>query len=306
MAKKIIFMGTPNFSVKTLEILANSKYNIKCVYTQPPKKSLRGQKINTSPVQKTAEKFNLEIRSPQSLNNKDEYEYFKSLKPYLVIVVAYGKIIPKNYLDLAEKGFLNIHASLLPKWRGAAPIQRSIMNNDKETGVSFMKIEEGLDTGPYMRQLRLKIDGQSSTEKITEELSELGAKNILKCIEMIENNQAQFVEQDHEKASYAKKINKLESKISWADKADKILYKINSLNPTPGAWFEYDGARYKIWKAEIKELNGIPGEILDEKLIIACKEKSIKILEIQKEGKNRLQIKDFLSGTKILIGTKLT
>lgn len=299
-------MGTPTFSVKVLETLVNSKYNIQCVYTQPPKKSLRGQKINTSAVQKTAEKFNLEIRAPKILNNKDEYEYFKSLKPYLVVVVAYGKIIPKHYLNLAEKGFLNIHASLLPKWRGAAPIQRSIMNNDKETGVSFMKIEEGLDTGPYMKQLKLIIDSQSSTKKITEELSELGAKNILECIKMIENDRAQFIEQDHGKATYAKKVKKTESKISWSEKAEKILSKINSFNPTPGAWFEYNGSRYKIWKAEVMELNGIPGTILDEKLIIACKENSIKILEIQKEGKNRLKTKDFLIGTKILKGTKLT
>ena len=182
MSKKIVFMGTPEFSVPTLEILANSKYKLECVYTQPAQKSSRGQKLKITPVQSTAEKLNLKIKTPKSLNDKSEIEYFKSLNSYIVVVVAYGQIIPKNYLNLAEKGFINIHASLLPKWRGAAPIQRSIMNQDRETGISFMRIEEGLDTGPYFKQIKVNIDQETNSGNLSNILANLGAENILECL----------------------------------------------------------------------------------------------------------------------------
>ncbi len=305
MSKKIIFMGTPQFSVKTLKVLVDSNHEIKCIYTQPPKKSSRGQKIHISPIQKIAEKLNLKVRTPSNLESDVEYEFFKSLNPYLVIVVAYGQIIPEKYLTIPIKGFLNIHASLLPRWRGAAPIQRAIMNNDNETGISFMKINKDLDSGPYMKQLKIKIDKQSTTQKISDELSELGAKNILECIELIEKDEAEFVNQNENKSTYAKKIKKIESKIIWTETASEILAKINSLNPSPGAWFKYNGSRYKVWKAEISSLNGLPGEIIGENFTIGCKEDSIKILELQKEGKNKLKTKDFLIGNKILKGEKL-
>ena len=156
MTKKIVFMGTPQFSVQTLEVLTKSKYKIECVYTQPPKKSSRGQKINPSAIQLSAEKLGLNIRTPDNLDNDVEYKYLKSVDAYLIIVVAYGKIIPKNFLNLPKKGFINIHASLLPKWRGAAPIQRSIINQDYESGISIMKINEKLDAGPFMKQVKVQ------------------------------------------------------------------------------------------------------------------------------------------------------
>ena len=179
------------------------------------------------------------------------------------------------------------------------------MNNDNETGISFMKINKDLDSGPYMKQLKIKIDKQSTTQKISDELSELGAKNILECIELIEKDEAEFVNQNENKSTYAKKIKKIESKIIWTETASEILAKINSLNPSPGAWFKYNGSRYKVWKAEISSLNGLPGEIIGENFTIGCKEDSIKILELQKEGKNKLKTKDFLIGNKILKGEKL-
>ena len=302
MQKKIVFMGTPEFSIQTLEKLALSDYKICCVYTQPQKKSSRGQKLKPSPVQITAEKFSIEIRQPENLNDEKEYQYFKNLKAYIVVVVAYGKIIPKNFFKLAEKGFLNIHASLLPKWRGAAPIQRSIINQDKVSGVSFMKIEEGLDTGPYMKQIKVNLDNQVTTGDLSKKLSDIGANNILKCIELIENDQAIFVNQDNHEATYAKKIIKSESKIDWNEPAENILSKINALNPSPGAWFFHLGERYKIWKAVVSDLSGEPSEVIDEKLTIACKSKSLQIIEIQKEGKKRLTISDFLAGNNISIG----
>ena len=299
-------MGTPEFSVETLRVLKKSQFDLKCVYTQPPKKSSRGQKINPSPVQTVSEKLGIKVRSPNTLNNNEEYEYLKSLKPYIVIVVAYGKIIPKFFLNLPEKGFLNIHASLLPKWRGAAPIQRSIMNQDETTGISFMKIEEGLDEGPFMKQIKVKIDNTTTSEILSKKLSNLGAENILNCIKLIEKGEAKFTKQINEKAIYAKKISKLEAKIDWDQSAEIIVSKINALNPTPGAWFELNGSRYKIWKSEISMLSGDPGKILDESLVIGCGKKSIKILEIQKEGKKKLSIKNFLIGSKFTKNSKIS
>lgn len=306
MSKKIVFMGTPEFSVPTLEILANSKYKLECVYTQPAQKSSRGQKLKITPVQSTAEKLNLKIKTPKSLNDKSEIEYFKSLNSYIVVVVAYGQIIPKNYLNLAEKGFINIHASLLPKWRGAAPIQRSIMNQDRETGISFMRIEEGLDTGPYFKQIKVNIDRETNSGNLSNILANLGAENILECLDMIETKKANFIPQDSSNASYAKKIKKTESKIVWKNTAENVLAKINGLNPSPGAWFEYQSLRYKILRAKISDLSGEPGKILDKNFTIACQEKSISIMEIQKEGKAKLSIKDFIVGANFILGDILS
>ena len=302
MSKKIIFMGTPEFSVPTLEALYKSSYNIECVYSQPPKKSSRGQKVNSSPIQTASERLGIKVRNPLNLNSNEEYEYFKSLKPYLVIVVAYGKIIPKKYLNLSEKGFLNIHASLLPRWRGPAPIQRSIMNRDRTTGISFMKIEEGLDEGPFCRQIEVNIDEQTTSGQLTEKLSILGSENIIKCLDEISKDQLEFINQDHSKATYSKKITKKESKINWQMPANDIIAKINGLNPTPCAWFNLDNVRCKVWKAAISNLSGREGEIMDDDLTIACKEKSIKVLEIQREGKKKMTAKNFLSGIKIKKG----
>jgi len=306
MSKKIVFMGTPEFSTQTLKTLSESKYQIEYVYTQPPQKSARGQRLHKSPVHILSEKLQLKVRNPITLNEDSEYDFFNKIKPYLVIVVAYGKIIPKRYLHLPEKGFINIHASLLPKWRGAAPIQRAIMNKDDETGISIMQIEEGLDTGPFMKQIKIKIDQQTTTDLLSKKLSKLGSDNILKCIKQIDEKKAKFIKQDKTKATYAYKINKDESKINWNDSSSSILSKINALNPAPGAWFMYKEVRYKIWKAVISSLKGSPGEIIDSLATIACNQKSIKILEIQREGKNKLSINDFLVGNKFLKGDKIT
>ena len=298
-------MGTPKFSVRTLEVLIKSEFKISCVYTQQPKKSSRGQKIKKTPVQLAAEIHNLNVRSPSDINDEEEYLYFKSLAPYLVIVVAYGQIIPKRFLELPEKGFLNIHASLLPKLRGAAPIQRSIINSEKETGISIMKIEEGLDTGPYMKQVKINIDKQTNSEELSKKLSELGAKNILGSIDLITNNQAKFIKQDSNNVTYAKKISKSESEIDWNETAQKIISKINGLNPNPGVWFKHNGNRIKILEAEISEHLGKKGEVITNDLVIGCQDKSIKINTLQKEGKIALNAKSFLAGYKIVKGDNL-
>ena len=306
MFKKIVFMGTSNFSVPILKSLYQNGYPIVTIYTQPPQKSMRGQKINKSPIQKMAENLCIECRTPDSLKeNNEEYNFLKLLNPDLVIVVAYGQLISKNYLSLSKHGFINIHASLLPKWRGAAPIQRSIMNLDKETGVSIMKIVEKLDAGPVMMQEKINVTSEMNAEDLSNKLSDLSSKLILECIDEIEGGKAKFIDQDEQKATYAKKINKEEGKINWDNSAENILAQINSLLPNPGAWFSFMGERYKILKASISEAEGEKGKVIDNNLTIACKSKSIKVNEIQRQGKNKQSTSEFLLGSKIKKETAL-
>ena len=306
MLKKIIFMGTPFFAVPILKSLYQDGYPISVVYTQPPQKSQRGQKINKSPVQGISETLNLEFRTPVSLkNNKDEYEYLKELNADIAIVVAYGQIIPKEILTLTKKGFINIHASLLPKWRGAAPIQRSIMNLDKQTGISIMKINEKLDTGPVCSTYKLDIKVNDNAEIISERLSVLAAEKILDNVDEILENKLEFKEQLHKGATYANKIEKSEGKIDWNNSAESIVGKINGLYPSPGAWFIYNGERYKVLKAEIANGVGKAGAVLDDYLEICCKDKSIKILEIQRQGKRPQNINEFMLGSQIKKGSNL-
>ena len=258
MLKNIVFMGSPVFSVPILKSLYQNGYPVSVVYTQPPKKSSRGMKTQKSPVHNMAETLNIDVRTPENLKgNLKEYSFLEELRAELAIVVAYGKIIPENFLTLTKKGFINIHASILPSWRGAAPIQRAIMNLDKKTGIDI-------------------IDGK-----------------------------ANFVEQDDHKASYAHKIQKAEGKINWNNRADEILGLVNGLFPTPGAWFIYKGERHKILKAELGNAKGEPGIVLSENLEIGCKEKSLKIVEIQREGKKAQKSGEFLLGSRIIKGSNL-
>ena len=308
MAKKIIFMGTPLFAVPILKSLYQNGYPISVVYTQPPQKSHRGQKINKSPIQGISETLNIDFRCPENLkDNDEEYEFIKNLNADLAVVVAYGKLIPKNFLNLTKKGFINIHGSILPSWRGAAPIQRSIMNLDKETGISVMKLVETLDSGPVSNIYKIKLDQNNSAEEISEKLSFLAAEKILDDIDDILDDKAKFIDQDHSKASYAKKIEKIEGEINWNDEAEKIIGKINGLFPVPGAFFNFKGERYKILKAEIGNGIGQAGEVLSDKLEIACtNNQSIKILEIQRQGKKPQKIGEFMLGSSIREGSLLS
>ena len=307
MLKKIVFMGTPLFAVPILKALYQNGYPVTVAYTQPPQKSQRGQKINKSPIQGISETLKIECRTPGSLkDNKEEYNYLKELNADLGIVVAYGKIIPKEYLNLVKKGFINIHASLLPKWRGAAPIQRSIMNLEKETGVSIMKIEEKLDTGPICNSYKIKITDKDNAETISEKLSALAAEKISDNIDEILYDKIKFKEQNHNEASYAVKIEKTESQIKWNEAAENIIGKINGLYSSPGAFFIHKGERYKILKAELASGSGEIGEVLDNYLEISCgNKKSIKILEIQRQGKRPQNISEFMLGSQIKKGSNL-
>ena len=213
MALKIIFMGTPEFAVPILKSIYNSKHSILKVYTQPPRKKNRGQKINSTPIQNISEKFNLSVRSPESLDNEQECEYLKNLNPDVVVVVAYGKILPDRFLNLKNTKFINVHASLLPKWRGAAPIQRAIMNLDKFSGISIMQIVPKLDAGPIIIQSKLNInDDTTYKESLARQMSELASEKILKVLDLIENKKAVYVPQNDNEATYAKKKTSLKLK----------------------------------------------------------------------------------------------
>ncbi len=305
MLEKIVFMGTPEFSVPILENLLNNNYKISAVYSQPASKANRGQKINPSAIEILSKKQSLNLRTPTTLNNDLEFNFLKNLKPDIVIVAAYGKIIPKKFLSLAKYGFINVHASLLPKWRGAAPIQRSIMNLDKETGISIMKIVEELDSGPVMFQKKVNIDESMSSSNLSSILSKSASGIIKEILDKIENKQATFFPQDHSKATYAKKILKAEGKINWNESARRILAKINGLNPNPGAWFEYKNERYKVWRGNIVNIREKAGKIIDDKFTISCGEQSIRIVEIQKEGKSKQLASQFLLGNKFIKGEDL-
>jgi methionyl-tRNA formyltransferase len=307
MLKKIIFMGTPFFAVPILKSLYQNGYSVSAVYTQPPQRSQRGQKINKSPIQGISETLKIEYRTPSSLkNNKEEYNYLKGLDADIAIVVAYGQIIPKEYLNLVKEGFINIHASLLPKWRGAAPIQRSIMNLEKETGISIMRIGEKLDTGPVCNSYKIEIMTDDNTETISEKLSTLAAEKILDNIDKILEGKIEFKEQNHDEASYAAKIEKTEGQIEWSETAENIIGKINGLYPSPGAFFTCNGERYKILKASLAVGNGEIGEVLDNYLEISCgNKKSIKVLEIQRQGKRPQNIGEFMLGSQIKKGSNL-
>ena len=304
MALKIIFMGTPDFAVKILNSIIDSKHNVLAVYTQSPKKSNRGQKINISSVQDFSEKKQIKVRTPQKLD-LEEKMFIQKLKPDVVIVVAYGKLIPPEILDIKNIKFINVHASLLPRWRGAAPIQRSIMEMDEETGISIMKIIPELDAGPFMIQEKIKIEKSDNFKSLSDKLAILGSSLTTKALDLIETNTFNFKEQDNAAATYAKKVDKNETEIKWNLPAKNLIAKINGLSPYPGVWFKHQDVRIKILKAIEIEQSGEIGEILDNNLTVACKENAIQILSVQKAGKKILNTKEFLSGYLIKKGEKL-
>jgi len=306
MQRKIAFMGTPVFAVPILKNIYQNGYEISAVYTQPPRKSNRGQKFEKSPIHSFAETISLDVRTPNQLkNNQSEYEHFKKIDLDLVIVVAYGIIIPKEFLLLSKEGFVNLHASILPKLRGAAPIQRAIINQEKETGISVMKINDKLDEGDVSHIFKININENENAQSLSERLSLLASEKISDIIDDVLDKNVNFKPQDHSKATYAKKIEKTEGLINWNEKAENIIGKINGLFPYPGGYFIYRGERYKILKAQKSFSKEKPGKVLSNELEISCGENSIKILEIQREGKKPQKINEFMLGSQIVKGTNL-
>jgi len=296
-------MGTPDFAVPALVALHEAGHELVCVYTQPPRPAGRGKKLQPSPVHRKAEELGIEVRHPTSLKNQDAQAEFAALQADVAVVAAYGLILPQAVLDAPSYGCLNIHASILPRWRGAAPIHRAILAGDAETGVTIMQMEAGLDKGPMLAKVITPIDAKTTGE-LTEELAELGANAMVGVLNDLEHLAA--IPQDDGAATYAPKIDKAEARIDWSKPAEEIERRARGLAPFPGAWFESDGERVKLLRAELAEGSGNPGEVLNENFTIACGSGAIRPLRLQRAGKPAMDREDFLRGNPIAKGTILS
>ena len=294
---RIIFMGSPDFAVPTLQALVDAAHEVVCVYTQPPRPGgRRGKELTKTPVHQLAERLGVEVRHPASLKSAEEQEAFAALEADAGVVAAYGLILPQAILDAPRHGCLNVHASLLPHWRGAAPIHRSIMAGDEVTGVTIMQMEAGLDTGPMLATVRTPVEDKTTGE-LTEELGELGAQLMVGTL--IDLDALHAIAQDDEAATYARKIDKAEARIDWTKSAEEVVRHIHGLSPFPGAWFEMDGVRVKVLRAEMAEGSGDPGTVIDDHLAIACGEGAIRPARLQRAGKPAMDRADFLRGNAI-------
>ena len=299
---RIAFMGTPDFAVPTLDALLAAGHDIRAVYTQPPRPAGRGKALLPSPVQKRAEAAGLEVRSPVSLRDAEAQAAFAALDLDAAVVAAYGLILPEPILQAPDYGCLNVHASMLPRWRGAAPIQRAILAGDTRTGVTIMQMEKGLDTGPMMAVLPAEIDGKTAGE-LSEELAAIGAGLMSEVLRRLPR--VGRIPQNEARASYAPKIDKSEAKLDFTKSAVEVERQIRAFNPAPGAYFEYGGERIKVLAAEIGEPGGAPGTVLDHGLAIACGEGSILPSLVQRAGRGAMTTGELLRGFAIPAGTIL-
>ncbi|NJM50139.1 MAG: methionyl-tRNA formyltransferase [Sphingomonadales bacterium] len=298
---RIAFMGTPEFAVPALNALAAAGHDIAAVYSQPPRRAGRGKKMTPSPVHARAEELGIEVRTPFSLKDAQEQAAFAALNLDVAVVAAYGLILPQAVLDAPKHGCINIHGSLLPRWRGAAPVQRAILAGDNETGICIMQMEAGLDTGPVLLTGRTEIARKNSAE-LTAELADMGADLMVQVLNNLPAYPA--VDQNEDGVTYAAKIDKAETRIDFARDAQAVERQIRAF--FPAAWFEYAGERYRILKAEIAaEQKGVSGCILDTHLTIACASGAIRPVSIQRAGKPAMALGDFLRGNQIAAGTQL-
>jgi methionyl-tRNA formyltransferase len=293
--QRLIFFGSPDFALPPLKTLYLGGYEIVGVYTQEPKKKSRGMKELKTPVHLWAESQLLPVYFPSKLD-KQSLEEFESLKPDVAILFAYGKIIPPEWLNVPIFGFINIHASLLPRWRGAAPVQRAIENNDKKSGITIMKMNEGLDEGPIIASQEIAINSETNGQTLIDQISHDSCSLLYNNLEKYLKGLLSPVDQDHEKSTYASKINKDESRLYWNTDAKILEQKIRAFYPYPATWFSHKGKRYKVLKAKVSSFEGESGKILQSPLIIGCKQNSLEILEIQAEGKTPQSVDQFLLG----------
>lgn len=303
---RIIFMGTPAFAVPTLAALHEAAHEIVAVYTQPPRPAGRGKKLQPSPVQREAEIRHLEVLAPVSLKSPEEQARFAALGADLAVVAAYGLILPQAILDAPKRGCLNVHASLLPRWRGAAPVQRAILAGDPQTGITLMQMEAGLDTGPMLATARVQVDGKTAGA-LTAELAEIGAQLMVGTLTELKMLHA--VPQDDTLATYARKIDKAESRIDWAQAAEQIERQVRAFAPAPGAFFEHEGERFRVLAAEVVANEGADagaaGEALDDRLTIATGAGALRLLTLQRAGKPAMEAAALLRGKPVAAGTRL-
>jgi len=301
---RIVFMGTPDFSVSVLDALVEAGHEIAAVYSQPPRPAGRGKKDRPSPVHQRADELGLEVRTPVSLKSADAQADFAALKADVAVVVAYGLILPQAVLDAPARGCLNIHASLLPRWRGAAPIHRAIMAGDAQTGVCIMQMEAGLDTGPVLLRDVLDIGPQETTAQLHDRLSVMGARSIVAALDQLDQLTPQV--QPEEGVIYAAKIDKSEARIDWSRSAQEVDRLIRGLSPFPGAWFEVGGVRVKVLGSHIAEGEGPAGTVLGGALHIACGTGTVVLTRLQKAGKGAQDAATFQRGMQIATGTDLS
>lgn len=295
-------MGTPDFAVPALRALVDAGHDIVAVYSQPPRPAGRGKKLRPSAVHKAAEELGIEVRTPASLKSDEEKAAFTALEADVAVVAAYGLILNQAILDAPKRGCLNIHASLLPRWRGAAPVQRAILAGDPATGITIMQMERGLDTGPMLTLAATLTEGKTAGA-LTEELAEMGASLICDTLDALDTLAPNI--QDDADATYADKITKAEARIDFSQTAEAVERAIRAFNPMPGAFFEFDGERFKILAADIVEESGEPGRVLDGRLAIACGENAVRPTLVQRAGKAAMDTADLLRGFSIPIGTQL-
>ncbi len=300
MTLRLVFMGTPEFAVPTFAAIVGDRYKVVAVYTRPPRPAGRGMSVQASPIAHEAERFGLPVFSPKTLRETSAVDAMRAHHADLAVVVAYGLILPKPILDLFPLGCFNLHASLLPRWRGAAPIHRAILAGDRETGVMVMKMDEGLDTGPIAMTERVSIGPDATAGDLHDELARLGAGLMLRALAALEKGDLRLTPQPAAGATYANKIEKSETRIDWSRSWNKVHDHCRGLSPFPGAWFEYPNAgRIKVLRTTKASGAGEPGRVLDDDLTIACGEGAIRLLELQRSGRQPMRADEFLRGTPI-------
>jgi methionyl-tRNA formyltransferase len=300
---RLVFMGTPDFAVPALEALVAAGHEIAAVYTQPPRPAGRGQKDRPSPVQAHAEALDLPVRHPRTLRDPEAKAAFAALNPEAAVVVAYGLILPQPVLDTPAKGCLNIHASLLPRWRGAAPIHRAVMAGDAETGVSIMRMEAGLDTGPVLLTEATPIGPDDTTGTLHDRLAGIGARLVVAALARLDSLTPE--PQPETGASYAAKIDKAETQVDWSRPAAEIDRKIRGLSPFPGAWTRVRGERVKLLASRQARGQGAPATVLDEALTVACGTGAVRLTRLQRAGRGAQGTEDFLRGFPVEPGERL-
>jgi methionyl-tRNA formyltransferase len=300
---RVVFMGTPDFAVPTLHELVGRGLDVAAAYAQPPRPAGRGLADQKSPVHRAAESFGIPVFTPPSLRNSAAQAQFAALDADVAVVVAYGLILPKPVLETPRLGCLNLHASLLPRWRGAAPIQRAIMAGDAETGVMIMRMEEGLDTGPIGLAEQVSIGVDETAGELHDRLSRIGADLMARALSALERGVLSFTPQPSEGVTYARKVENEEARLDWALPAREVHNRIRGLSPFPGAWFEADLAgeavRVKALRSTLAQGKGVPGEALDGRLTIACGEGAVRLIQVQRAGKSAMSAEEFLRGVRI-------
>ncbi len=306
MAYRLIFMGTPEFAVPSLTALVAAGHDVVSVYTQPPRPAGRGKRPRTTPVHMAADHQGIAVRTPETLRSVEEQDVLLTLGADVIVVVAYGLILPKAVLDAPRLGCLNVHASLLPRWRGAAPIQRALLAGDAETGISIMLLDEGLDTGPVLLQHAVAMAPGETAGTLHDRLAELGAALIVQALAGLSEGGLVATDQREDGATYARKIDRSEAEIDWRRSAEEIDRQVLALAPSPGAWFRHGAERVKVFACAIAAgKSGDPGEVLDDRLTIACGQGALRLQQLQREGRKAMDVDAFLRGQALPSGTRL-